>query len=30
MIGLEANFKEDFDLLDELIKERKLPKEDKK
>lgn len=30
MVNAEANFKEDFDLMDEILRQRKLPKEEKK
>ena len=30
MVNAEANFKEDFDLMDEILRARKLPKEEKK
>ena len=30
MVNSEANFKEDFDLMDEILRLRKLPKEEKK
>ena len=29
MANAEGNFKDDFDIMDEIIRQRKLPKEDK-